>query len=98
MPSRLGGSPCDFLSGTPDTMRIFSPGWSMNPGSMTPSTEPGFPLRPEMTFRPAVLTLVAPEFSRTNHSSLIRFLSAVACASRKMRAIRPRESRFLSYR
>ena len=45
IPSRVGGSPCDFLPGTPETTRIFSPGCSMKPGSMTPSTEPRLPLR-----------------------------------------------------
>src|ERR1044071_4380834 len=87
MPSRAGGSPCDFLPGIPDTTRIFSPGWSMKPGSITPSTEPRFPFLPEMTCRPAVLTDVAPAFSSTNHSPFSCFLSAVACASRKRRGM-----------
>src|SRR5262245_2475160 len=87
MPSRAGGSPCDFLPGIPDTTRIFSPGCSMNPGSMTPRIEPRLPLRPEMTCNPAVLTEVAPAFSSTNHSPFSCFLSAVACASRNSNGI-----------
>src|SRR5882724_7352609 len=87
MPSRVGGSPCDFLPGKPLATMIFSPGCSMNPGSITPSTEPRLPLRAATTCRPAVLTAVPPVFSRTKYSSLRRFLSGAACASRKTSAI-----------
>src|ERR1051325_3427073 len=87
MPSRAGGSPCDFLPGMPLTTRIFSPGCSVNPGSMTPRIEPRLPLRALTTCMPPVLTATAPSFSRTKYSSLIRFESGAACASRNTSAI-----------
>src|ERR1022692_4272054 len=59
----------------------------MNPGSITPRTDPRLPLRAAMTCRPPVLIDCAPAFSRMNHSSLIRFLSGAACASRKTSAM-----------
>src|SRR5262252_7644034 len=59
----------------------------MNPGSITPRTEPRLPFLPEITCSPAVLPDVAPAFSSTNHSPFNCFLSAVAWASRNMRGI-----------
>src|SRR5262245_181407 len=87
IPSRVGGSPWAFFPGIPDTTRIFSPGCSVKPGSMTPRSAPFFPLRAEITWSPPVLIAVAPAFSSTNHSSLTRFLSGAAWISRNAMAM-----------